>query len=100
VLIIAQLLHAATFGVFHAAGIHFVHHRFPKKLLGRGQALYSSFSFGIGGTVGSLSSGYLWEYSSPLITFISSACFALFAFFLIYYVNRSNQLTIDRQSLL
>jgi PPP family 3-phenylpropionic acid transporter len=48
-LLVAQLLHAATFGTFHAAGIHLVHHYFPGRLQGRGQALYSSVSFGAGG---------------------------------------------------
>lgn len=98
ILIVAQLLHAATFGIFHAAAIHFVHHSFPAGLLGRGQALYSSFSFGIGGTLGSLSSGYLWEYSGPLITFISSACVAFLAWILIFVVNHTQQLATDSQS--
>ena len=92
VLLFAQLLHAATFGIFHAAAIHFVHHRFPAKLLGRGQALYSSFSFGIGGTLGSLSSGYLWEYAGSLLTFLSSAGIAVLAWFLLLTANRSMEL--------
>jgi PPP family 3-phenylpropionic acid transporter len=57
---IAQLLHAATFGTFHAAGIHLVHHYFRGRHQGRGQALYSSVSFGAGGAAGSLASGYAW----------------------------------------
>ena len=93
VLLFAQLLHAATFGIFHAAAIHFVHHRFPAKLLGRGQALYSSFSFGIGGTLGSLSSGYLWEFAGPLLTFLASTCIALLAWFLILGASRRQVLS-------
>ena len=38
----AQLLHAATFGAFHAASIATVHRMFPGRLAGRGQALYSA----------------------------------------------------------
>lgn len=60
-LLIAQLLHAATFGTFHAAAIHLVHHYFRGRLQGRGQALYSSVSFGAGGAIGSLASGFSWE---------------------------------------
>jgi len=60
-LLIAQLLHAATFGTFHAAAIHLVHHYFQGRLQGRGQALYSSVSFGAGGAIGALASGFAWE---------------------------------------
>jgi len=54
-------LHAATFGTFHASAIHLVHHYFPGRLQGRGQALYSSVSFGAGGAIGALASGFSWE---------------------------------------
>jgi PPP family 3-phenylpropionic acid transporter len=91
VLLFAQLLHAATFGIFHAAAIHSVHHRFPRRLLGRGQALYSSVSFGLGGTLGSLSSGYLWEYFGSFASFFVSALLALAAFWIIYAAYRSGQ---------
>ena len=57
----AQLLHAASFGVFHASAVALVHRLFPSRHQGKGQALYSSLSFGAGGAVGSLYSGYLWE---------------------------------------
>jgi PPP family 3-phenylpropionic acid transporter len=56
----AQALHAASFGAFHAAAIHLVHHYFPGAIQGRGQALYNSLSFGAGGGAGSLLGGQLW----------------------------------------
>ncbi len=56
----SQTLHAASYGVFHAAAIQLIFHYFPGDLRGRGQALYSSLSFGLGGAAGSLASGYLW----------------------------------------
>lgn len=68
-LALAQLLHAATFGTFHAASIHLVYHYFRGRHKGRGQALYSSVSFGAGGAVGSLASGYAWEGMGPGMTF-------------------------------
>ncbi|MGD9356628.1 MAG: MFS transporter [Chromatiales bacterium] len=91
ILLLAQLLHAATFGIFHAAAIHSVHHRFPRRLLGRGQALYSSVSFGLGGTLGSLSSGYLWEYFGPFTSFLISTLISLAAFLIIFLAHRSGQ---------
>lgn len=67
--IVAQMLHAASFGAFHSAAIHLVHHAFPGRTQGRGQALYNSLSFGAGGAVGSLIGGWLWAESGPLVTF-------------------------------
>jgi len=59
VMLLAQCLHAATFGVYHAAAIQLIHTYFKGKHQGKGQALYSSLSFGAGGAVGSLYSGYV-----------------------------------------
>jgi len=69
VLLVAQLLHAATFGTFHAASIHLVNQYFRGRHKGRGQALYSSVSFGAGGALGSLASGYAWQTLGPGWTF-------------------------------
>jgi len=77
ILALAQCLHAATFGTFHASAIHLVHHYFPGRIQGRGQALYSSLSFGAGGAVGSLGSGYLWAGADPAVTFSAAAVAAL-----------------------
>jgi PPP family 3-phenylpropionic acid transporter len=77
VLVLAQTLHAATFGTFHASAIHLVHHYFTGRLQGRGQALYSSLSFGGGGALGSLASGYLWTDAGPMATFAVSSAVAL-----------------------
>lgn len=61
VLLVAQTLHAFSFGVFHAVAIHLIHQFFPGSLQGRGQALYSSLTFGAGNALGSLAAGYLWQ---------------------------------------
>jgi PPP family 3-phenylpropionic acid transporter len=73
VMFFSQTLHAATFGLFHAVAIFFVHHYFKAKLQGRGQALYSSISFGAGGALGSLLSGYSWETLGPSATYLFSS---------------------------
>lgn len=78
-LLFAQLLHAATFGTFHAAAIHLVHHYFTGRHQGRGQALYSSLSFGAGGALGSLLSGNLWHSGGPLMVFDVSVTISLLA---------------------
>ncbi|MES9833166.1 MAG: MFS transporter [Candidatus Thiodiazotropha sp. LLP2] len=80
--LLAQLMHAATFGTFHAAAIHMVHHYFVGRHQGRGQALYSSISFGAGGAVGSLMSGYLWSGIGPEMAYWAAAVYALIAVFI------------------
>ena len=60
VLVLAQVMHAATFGSFHAAAIHFVQRSFGSRQQGQGQALYAALS-GVGGALGALYSGYLWQ---------------------------------------
>ena len=73
ILIIAQLLHAATFGVYHGAAIQLIHRYFRGRHQGRGQALYSSLSFGAGGAVGALYSGYTWAVGGGVISFGAAA---------------------------
>ena len=75
VVLFAQALHAVTFGVYHAAAIHLIDRWFPGSLRGRGQALYSSVSFGLGGGVGSLLAGRLWEnLGGSSVFWLASAC--------------------------
>ena len=73
ILVFAQLLHAATFGVYHTVAILYIHKFFRGRLQGRGQALYSSVSFGAGMAIGSLVSGYAWNGTGALTCFIGAA---------------------------
>ncbi len=79
--LLAQVMHAATFGTFHAAAIHLIHHFFVGRHQGRGQAIYSSVSFGAGGAFGSFMSGYLWSGIGPAATYGVAAGYALLAIF-------------------
>jgi len=84
VLAAAQLLHAATFGLYHACAIQIVHREFTGAVQGRGQALYSSLSFGVGGALGSLAGGALWEGAGPLATWLAAALAAALAWLLVW----------------
>ena len=77
VLLAAQLLHGATFGAYHAAAIAVVNQWFPGRLQSRGQALYGSLSFGAGGMLGGLLSGYTWETIGAAWTYTIGSGFAL-----------------------
>lgn len=77
---LAQIFHASTFGLYHAVAIAYIHRYFKGKNQGKGQALYSSVSFGLGGMLGSLYSGYLWESAGASMTFTISALLSFSAF--------------------
>jgi len=77
VLVLAQLLHGLTFGSYHAASVAAVHRLFGGALAMRGQALYASLSYGLGGVAGMLLSGWAWEAFGPQVTFAISAAFGL-----------------------
>ena len=82
-IIVAQLLHAASFGCLHAVGISLVHHYFPDTMQGRGQALFSSIGFGVGGTCGAVLAGILWDYGA-LISFGVAAVASGVAFWIAF----------------
>jgi PPP family 3-phenylpropionic acid transporter len=79
VMLVAQTLHAASFGLYHAVSIHLIHRLFRGRHQGRGQALYSSLSFGAGGAVGSLLAGYLWVGIGAEWMYVAAALTALMA---------------------
>lgn len=72
-LLFAQTLHAATFGSFHAAAIGVIHKMFRGRHQARGQAIYGSLAFGLGGTLGGLASGYSWAHLGASLTFSLAA---------------------------
>lgn len=84
-MIFVQLLHGLTFGAYHASAIAAVNQWFPGKTQGRGQALYSSLSFGAGGLLGALISGRTWDWLGSGWTFTLSAAFALVGVLLIWH---------------
>lgn len=78
VLLFAQVLHAATFGSFHAAAIQFVQRSFGPRQQGQGQALYAALA-GTGGALGALYSGYSWNTLGANFTFSIASLAALAA---------------------
>lgn len=82
IILLAQTLHLASFGIYHAIAVHYVHRIFTGRLQGRGQALYSSLGFGAGGAVGSLASGFIWNALAPPAIFLAAAMTTAVAFVL------------------
>lgn len=88
--ICAQILHAATFGVAHVVAMQLLYQYFGERHQSKGQALYSSISFGLGGMIGSLYSGYFWDMLGGSLVYIIAAlvcCVAL----LITYIGVARQ---------
>ncbi len=82
-LALAQLMHAMTFGAFHAAGVAAIHQVFRGALQSRGQALYSSLGYGAGGAFGTIVAGYAWQTLGGAITFTLSAATATLALLIV-----------------
>jgi PPP family 3-phenylpropionic acid transporter len=83
VLALAQLMHAMTFGAFHAAGVAATHKVFRGGLQSRGQALYSSLGYGAGGAIGTIAAGYAWQSLGGAMTFTLSAVAAMLALLIV-----------------
>ena len=83
VLVLAQTLHAATFGSFHAASVAIIHQYFKGRHQAKGQAIYSSVGYGLGGTIGGVSGGYALQYLGGETTFLLAAIYPLIGFMVI-----------------
>ncbi|MGB1543215.1 MULTISPECIES: MFS transporter [unclassified Spongiibacter] len=78
ILVFAQCLHAASFGSAHAAAVETIR-RFFTAHHGQGMALYSGLSFGAGGALGAVLSGYAWDISPAQCFWVASGAAALAA---------------------
>lgn len=96
-MVFAQLLHAASFGASHIVAIHLVHRYFGSRHQGKGQALYSSASFGLGAMFGSLLSGYYWQSYGAQWVFLMAAAVSCIAFFIAFvWVGKSQKSVVMR----
>jgi PPP family 3-phenylpropionic acid transporter len=76
-LLFAQVLHAATFGAYHAASVGMVHELFQGRHQARGQALFGSLTYGAGGVLGGLLSGPVWQHYGASVLYTASSVMAL-----------------------
>ncbi|MEI7431133.1 MAG: MFS transporter [Betaproteobacteria bacterium] len=83
IVLLAQLMHGLTFGAYHSASIAAVNLWFPGRTRSRGQALYASISFGAGGLLGGLLSGWTWDHIGAEMTFVLGSVYALLGLILV-----------------
>ena len=86
IIIVAQLLHAFSFGSFHAAAVQWVGKSFSRNNQGQGQAFYSAIGFGAGGAIGALMSGYIWNFDPKMVWFFAFSA-SLLAFLLSFFIS-------------
>jgi len=86
-LIVAQSLHAFSFGVVHLVSVEYCRKSFSAVTLSRAQALISATSFGMGGAAGTFLSGYVWPLGGQML-FLGSASVTLVAIALCFIFLR------------
>lgn len=79
-LLVAQVLHAFSFGAMHAVSMRYIQHYFSRANQAQGQALYSSIGFGLGGAIGAWGCGIFWNKLGGDQVFALSAVIAVVAF--------------------
>jgi PPP family 3-phenylpropionic acid transporter len=99
-LVLAQMLHAATFAVHHSASILTIQRWFRGRATARGQALYVSIGYGFGGTSGSLLAAWLWSAVSPSAAFLSSSAAALLGWLAVRRARAHDTAVRDREALM
>jgi len=84
-LLFAQVLHALTFGAYHAASVGLVHEFFQGRHQSKGQALFGSLTYGAGGMLGGLASGPIWQHYGASVLYTCSAGAAVLGLLLMWW---------------
>jgi PPP family 3-phenylpropionic acid transporter len=91
VLALTQLIHAASFALFHSASMVFISNHFNSCQQSRGQAIYLGGVYGVGGAIGAYLSGALWHDGSGATTaFLTASVAALLAACLMMFLPKDN----------
>lgn len=88
-ILVAQILHAATFGAYHASSLGLVHELFRGRHQSKGQALFGSITYGAGGVLGGLASGPIWQHYGASVLYSCSAGAALLGLAILLWHNRA-----------
>ena len=93
ILAFTQLLHAASFALFHSASMLFISNHFTSCQQSRGQAVYLGGVYGVGGAIGAYVAGVLWLDGSGASTAFLTASAAAFlaAMVILFMPNLANK---------
>ena len=89
IMVVAQILHAATYGAHHIAAMMVVHQFFRGRHQAKGQAIYTSIAYGVGGAIGAISSGYTWDLLGADMTFFVSSAASFIGLILVAWKMKS-----------
>ena len=86
IMVISQIMHAASFGLYHSASIAYIGQHFDVNQQSRGQAIYIGGVYGVGGAIGAYIAGTLWldglgaqtSFNFAAISALVGTIFALF----------------------
>lgn len=84
ILLFAQLLHGASFGIHHAATMAALARWLSPQQQSVAQGTYGSLAYGAGGLFGALIAGWLWSSAGALAAFGGSSILALIGLILIW----------------
>ena len=70
VIFASQALHCLTFAAHHTAAISWLRLMLPAHMNARGQAVYTMVAYGLGGGLGALAGGFVWQLANPSGVFL------------------------------
>lgn len=89
VALLTQLLHCITFATFHMVSINQINRLFPEQYAAQGQAMYSGFAIGLGGGIGMVGAGYLWDWFGGQWTFTAASMVSVLALVVLIISQRA-----------
>ena len=90
--LVAQSLHAFSFGLFHLIAMKVIFQNFSAEQQGRGQALYSTM-WGLGVASGSLLAGHYWQILSGKMIFLYAGIIVLLGLLLVKWLPNQLEMT-------
>lgn len=91
ILAFTQLIHAASFALFHSASMIFISSHFSPCQQSRGQAIYLGGVYGAGGAIGAYLAGALWlDGLGATTAFLTASITAFLAALLINFLPSKN----------
>lgn len=90
-LALTQLIHAASFALFHSASMVFISNHFNSCQQSRGQAIYLGGVYGVGGAIGAYLAGALWlDGLGATSAFVTASVAALLAACLMMFLPKDS----------
>lgn len=85
-----QLIHAASFALFHSASMIFISEHFTSCQQSRGQAVYLGGVYGVGGAIGAYVAGILWlDGLGASTAFLTASASVLLAALLMLFLPKT-----------